>query len=121
MTRAAVLAAALALGGCASLPRADLAAEVAYQTLLAVDTVQTLEITRHPDKWYEANPLLGRNPSAEKVVLYMAASSALHLYVSNELAERGAPAWVRAAWHVGSIGVQGVVVKKNIDWGHWPR
>lgn len=102
----------LLLAACQSMPPADRAAELAYQSLHVVDTLQTLDIARHPGH-YETNPILGRYPSRGEILAYMAGEAALHLIVSDQLARRDAPAWMRSAWHVTSVGMATNTVRSN--------
>jgi len=104
------------LAGCASMPPQDRAAELAYQSLHVVDTLQTLSIRHTPGTW-ETNPMLGRSPSDGAVLAYMAGEAALHLIVSDQLARHDAPAWMRAAWHVTSVGMATNTVRSNAQLG----
>jgi len=36
-----------------------------------LDTMQTIEIAKNPDKYWEANKMMGPHPSVERVVLFM--------------------------------------------------
>lgn len=40
--------------------------------LLLADCYQTVQIARHPEKWFETNRILGRHPSVAKVLIYFA-------------------------------------------------
>lgn len=116
MKRLLPIACLAATTGCASLPREQLAYEVAYQTLHAVDTAQTLNI-RHTAGHVETNPILGKRPKDAEVIAYMAAESAAHLLVSTALVDRGAPMWLQRLWHYVSIGYNGRIVISNARQG----
>jgi hypothetical protein len=107
----AILLASLALSGCATMTPAERASEMAYQSLHAIDTLQTLDIRRAGK--VETNPILGPAPSDRAVIGYMAAEAALHLIVSDQLARHDAPAWVRAAWHVTSVSMASNTISNN--------
>lgn len=62
--------------------------QVAYTALHFADTLQTLQIARQPEKYWERNPLLGKHPSEGKVYGYMAASYAAELLVAHYLASK---------------------------------
>lgn len=61
---------------------------------LAVDWLQTLEIAKSP-RWTEANVILGKYPSVQKVNIYFA-SSMLLTYVMAEALPNG--------WRTGFLG-----------------
>lgn len=58
--------------------------------LMAIDLRQTLRITANPTLWYETNPLLGKHPSARRVVVWFAlcalALVPLWLYAPHDVA-----------------------------------
>ena len=115
MRRPLLLASCL-LTGCASMAPAERASELSYQSLHLIDTLQTLDIRRHP--WgMETNPVLGRQPSDGAIIAYMAGEAVLHLIVSDQLARHDAPAWMRAAWHVTSVSMAGNTVRNNAQLG----
>jgi hypothetical protein len=49
---------------------AAILAIVALAPLLVIDWLQTLQIALNPNRWYERNPLLGRNPPVWRVHLH---------------------------------------------------
>ncbi len=53
-------------------------------TLLIVDLIQTHEISRN-DRYVEANPVLGENPSKEKINLYFSSAILLNQFATKYL------------------------------------
>jgi len=47
----------------------EIALQVAAEVLIAVDVLQTLDVARQPDRFYEHNLFLGSQPSTERIVL----------------------------------------------------
>jgi hypothetical protein len=80
----------LTLGGCATVypNRGTATAEAAWQTLAAVDTMQTVTIARSPKCLYEANGMAAdiygsEHPSESRVLATNAALATLHFYVGG--------------------------------------
>jgi hypothetical protein len=105
------------LGGCASLTPETRAEEALYQAELYVDGADTLDIARHPHTFHELNPALGHHPSQAKVAAVIATTSAAHAFVTVELSDHGAPAWVLRTWEVCSISVEAGAVAWNAHVG----
>lgn len=81
-------------------------AEYLYHTLNAVDAVQT--INRGDAK--ELNPILGSNPSDEKVIAIKLAGSIIHYAASRALDDQPR----KQKWfHRITVGLQGGVVISN--------
>jgi len=59
--------------------------ELTWQVLNLGDMMQTIEIAEHPDKWYETNPTLGRNPSKGEVISYFALRGILHYEITKRM------------------------------------
>ena len=132
MRRLLVTLAALAMTGCAGMPRA----EYGWQALHAVDTYQTMSIAENPECWRENDPLtkrlIGEHPSTAEVAAVMLAYSVGHAYVSKWLEEetdeafatdsssRGAWYIARGAWHVVGIATKLAVVVNNDQIGLGP-
>ena len=86
--------------------------EVVYQVLNVVDAVQTISCLDR-GVCHELNPLLGRDPSAGKVIAFKAASGGVH-YLVTRLFESYAPEAV-APWQITTIGIQGGAVAWNMQ------
>lgn len=90
----------------------DTALELGWQALHFADWMQTLEIARKPEEYFERNVFLGRHPSTGEVNAYMASTAVLHLLVS---------AWLdkpyRTAWQGITIVEVGIAVWNNHDIG----
>lgn len=129
--RAVAVTCAAMLAGCQSMPTH----EIAWQSLHAVDTYQTMNIARNPDCFREADPLtraiVGEHPSTGEVAAVMVAYSLGHWYVSRYLdrkvdessatdANRGTLYVLRAAWIVGGLFGKAVVVGRNNALGLGP-
>jgi hypothetical protein len=108
--RAAAIGAALALvlTGCATVPRE----EIVYQTVHAIDTAQTLEIARHPDKFRETNLTMGEHPTTARVLGWSVTLGAAHYLVSDFLLAHDMPK-TYAAWQFVTIGVTAKDVHDN--------
>lgn len=74
---------------------------LAAATLHAVDYLQTLEIARNPDRFYERNPLLGRHPSQTAVAGYFLGTGAL-LYTACNSGWGGD--WLKYGWIAVEVG-----------------
>jgi len=61
-----------------------------------------VDITAHPDKRAEINPVLGKHPSREKVNIYMGVGALAHMGVSHLLVT----VWPKAVpyWEYVTIG-----------------
>ncbi len=92
--------------------KGDTAREVAWQGIHVIDWGQTLEIARHPEKYHELNPILGRHPSVGRVNVYMGLSALGHLGMSYIL-----PKKARLYWQYISIGVSAGCVVNNYKIG----
>ena len=109
---------ALCLTACAGMPRAELA----YQAVHAVDTLQTLQIARHP-KCYAENDqawLIGAHPSEGDVLAWGIGLAALHAAVMKALADREAPRWIQAGWQMVTLGMPAYDVAHNARIGLGP-
>jgi len=64
--------------------------EALWQIAHMVDYKQTVQISRHPDRWNEASSQhwIGDNPSRGKVNLYFVATGIGHLVLSCDLTKR---------------------------------
>lgn len=85
--------------------------EIVFQSLNAIDAIQTIDCLNR-EICYEVNPLIGKYPSTEKVVVFKAASGIIHYIITKELYKRN-PKAARVFQYV-SIGIQGGVVAANM-------
>lgn len=107
----------LMLAGCAThfgqgWSKADTAREIIWEGLHVVDWGQTRYIAKHPDKFYEINPLIGKHPSTSKVDIYMAGTTLLHPVVSGYLKPE-----YRKWFQYITIGISGGCVINNASIG----
>ena len=86
--------------------------EYVFQTLHAADMAETLYATNNPDRFTETNPNLGHNPSDEDIILFFAATSALHIATTMYLMDHH-PEWVDK-WENMSIVIKGTAVTYNL-------
>jgi len=92
--------------------REDTAWEAAYLVLHVADWGQTRYIAKNPDLYIERNPILGENPSLNRVRNYFLATALLHASVAYALP----PKW-RRRWQGATIAMQAYVVGKNYGAG----
>ena len=85
--------------------------EITYQILSAVDPAETLYFLHHGTA-KELNPILGSNPSPEKVVAFKAISGVLHYAVARKIYEYDSE--YAKYFEYSSIAVQGTVVTLNL-------
>ncbi|RVU03256.1 hypothetical protein EOE18_16720 [Novosphingobium umbonatum] len=85
--------------------------EAAYQILNALDAAQTISCVHKPN-CQEGNPIFGRRPSVEKIVLMKAGFGALHYVVAKNLFKEDARTAV--SFQVATLLVQGVVCGLNM-------
>ena len=97
---------------CYAWDKGDTVREVVWQGLHIVDWGQTLEIARHPDKFNEMNPLMGKHPSVGRVNTYMGLSAMGHLIISYVLPDK-----YRIYWQWITIGMSGACVINNFNIG----
>jgi len=90
----------------------DTGREATFQTLLAIDALQTRNIAAHPDQWYEQNNYLGSHPTIGAVNRYFLVGSLLHFGVSKLLPEK-----YRAPFQYGTIAIEVGYVAHNYSIG----
>jgi hypothetical protein len=90
----------------------DTKREVAFQTLWAVDFLQTRTIVDDPIRWHEENNFLGLHPAIGAVNRYFLVGSVLHTGIAYLLPEK-----YRAPFQYVSIGVEGGYVAHNFSIG----
>lgn len=76
----------------------DKTREAVYLAVDAIDWLQTRNIARNPDKYYETNPILGQHPSVGRVNVYFASMMLAHIGIVTAL-----PNKYRAAFQFTSI------------------
>lgn len=86
----------------------DTARQLAITSLFVVDYMQTRTIQDCYPSCYETNPVLGRNPSANRVRGYFVTAAVLHAGVSYFLS----PTY-RKAFQEGTIALELVVIGNN--------
>ena len=64
---------------------ADKTREAVYLAVDTIDWLQTRNIARNPDKFYETNSYLGQHPSVGKVNEYFAVTMLLHVGIVTSL------------------------------------
>lgn len=108
----------LLIAGCSTYGRMS-TPEKAWQGMHAIDTLQTIQIAKHPDCYMENTSAwaIGEHPSTGRVLVFMAAASYLHAKVSYLLDDYGAdPTWIRA-WDWISLLTKGYTVGHNFSIG----
>jgi len=85
--------------------------QAVFITLTAVDWLQTKEIARNP-RFSETNPLLGGNPSQQKVDIYFTSCILAHTAISYCL-----PRKYRRIWQVCWIGIEAGASWHNVAAG----
>lgn len=83
--------------------------EIAALTLRAVDWQTTLDIAKNPDRYREANPILGDHPSVGRVNTFFIITTVIHPIISYYL-----PRDYRTAFQYISIGVSGTAATVNL-------
>lgn len=83
----------------------------AWLAVRAADWAQTREIARNPDRFWEANPLLGRHPTLGQVNRHFIVSTGLGLAVAHYLPEH------RKSMFQLWFAIEGAVVLHNLRVG----
>lgn len=92
--------------------KTDIALESVYATLHTIDYLETRQIARN-DHYYESiNPILGKNPSQDKVDIWFCSMMAAQYIIADRL-----PSKWRKLWISSGIVVEGSMVRKNIKVG----
>lgn len=92
--------------------RADTLREGAFMAILAADYLQTRQISDHPERWIETNPLLGEHPDQRRVATHFALAAAGHYLIARAL-----PAHYRELWQITTTMVQVGFVANNLSLG----
>ena len=90
----------------------DTIRQVALQTALTADWMQTRQIAKHPESWYETNAMLGDHPSVARVNQYFIASSLVAYGIARALPEK----W-RLPYQYLYIGYEGNFFANNLRFG----
>ena len=90
----------------------DTVLQTIYTTFHVMDWSQTLHIARNPQKFTEANPILGKHPSEGRVNSYFALTLLGHTGISYLL-----PKPYRTIWQGTWIYVEYDVVQQNREAG----
>lgn len=88
------------------------ARELCFLFTLSKDWQQTLDISKNPEIYSEANPFLGSHPSEGKVHMYFAGCALTHAVVAYML-----PPQYSKLWQVTWIGIQSNVTEHNTNNG----
>lgn len=116
----------LMLSACATWSTETRIEEALYQTVSAMDVAQSVQIAKNPDQYAEASyptaTVIGRHPTVAGQVLWGVGRGAFHYLITDELERHDAPRWLRRAWQVVNIGIEGDVVHRNwqigLHFGH---
>ena len=92
----------------------DTALQLTYSILHIVDWKQTRYIAKHPETYYERNPILGRHPNIGRVDTYFASTLLLHSGVSYLLSQPYRRYW-QCIWIVHEIHTVGNNWKMGIE------
>lgn len=93
--------------------------QVANTALIAFDAAQTLHIARCPGRYYEQNPILGKHPSEERVIVGALAYGTGSWFLAKWLDARGWDKTARALQYVQFSG-HGIAVTNNVRRGLEP-
>ena len=96
--------------------KTDTILEITWQIIHGMDWLQTTQIARNPNKYYEAVPttaaIIGRHPKEQNVHLYMATSSLIHAVTTHYL-----PKTYRPYFQGFTITISGGLVLHNLTIG----
>ena len=93
--------------GCASTPfenwsKEDTMRQAVYSVAHIIDWAQTRDIC-DSEKFYELNPVLGKNPSKSKVDIWMGSTLILQTVASGLIDEKWRP-WWQTFWIGAEVG-----------------
>lgn len=83
-----------------------------YLSTHSMDWLQTRYIANHPEVYYETNPILGEQPSQEKVDSYFLSTALLHSWIAYSL-----PANYRKWFQYSTIVMETGYVGHNVSLG----
>lgn len=91
--------------------------EVAYQTVSAADTWQSLNIAHHPHDVYESYPttsyVLGTHPSVGVTLAWGVGRGVFHLLITDALERNNAPRWLQRTWQAVTLLDESNTVRRN--------
>lgn len=82
--------------------------EITYQSLAAIDWLQTRTGAKNPEEWCEINSYLGCHPSVQSVNIYFALTGLAHVAIAKALPEK-----YRAPFQYITIGIEAGAVGRN--------
>lgn len=110
----------IALSGCATTPdqwsKEAQVLEATYQTIHAVDLIQTLDIKNHPEL-RESNRWLGNHPSDRSIAVWYIGTTYGHALVTSIIEGKDLPKWVDRTWQTITIGDAANAVRGNYQLG----
>lgn len=110
----------LLLSGCATTPnqwtRENKALETTYQTLHAIDLMQTLDIKNHPEL-HESSWMLGRHPSDASIATWYVSTTYGHALVTSIFESKDLPKWMCRTWQALTIVDVANAVRGNYQLG----
>jgi len=90
----------------------DIVLQTIVQGTLFLDYLQTRQIAKHPNLYYETNKIIGRHPSLKAVNVYFVAASLAHVGFVHIL-----PKKLRPYFQTGTILLEINVIKNNCSLG----
>lgn len=106
---------------CASWDPETRALEAAYQTVSAIDTAQSVELSKHLERYSEVGwptrYAIGNKPSPAASAAWGVGRGMAHAYVTDVLERGGSPLWLKRGWQCVSIGVEAGAVGHNYSIG----
>jgi hypothetical protein len=91
--------------------------EWVYQGASFADMLTTIDIAKHPNQYYEINPILGKHPSVGLVVGYFSTTHVLHYLITREMVRENVPAPIVQTWEALGIGLEVGLVAHNYQIG----
>ena len=85
--------------------------EYAFQAIHAIDLAQTLYASNNQDRFIEANPILGKHPNNESVIMFFATTGIAHTAVTMYLMDHH-PEYV-SLWENTTIYIKGATIMWN--------
>jgi hypothetical protein len=112
--------ASLLLCACATWTSETRTEETVYQTLHAVDGLETLHIADEPTRFHEVNPLLSEHPTPNRVATYFVGGAVVHVGITAFLVHENAPVWLLRTWEGLGIGLEAGLLGYNAHDGITP-
>jgi hypothetical protein len=95
-------------------------AEIAYQSLHVIDTLQTIQIARSTCYWENApgtQQLIGKHPGTAGAIAWGIATALSHYGITRWMEASDAPGWAKVLWQAVTIGRTSYYVKNNYEQG----